>query len=119
DGASGLTVVEEGEPVDAAGSRATTSAIGAITSGAGRSTLGGGLTTAFAHKNNEAFAKINIVRAASINVRLRLSTTPFCCGEQERMFMRDANLLIIFTQSLINKFNSIICSNSPDRCLKP
>nr|GEX97534.1 reverse transcriptase domain-containing protein [Tanacetum cinerariifolium] len=35
DGASWSTVVEEGEPVDAAGSRATTSAIGVMTSGAG------------------------------------------------------------------------------------
>ncbi|GJY03086.1 hypothetical protein Tco_0361238 [Tanacetum coccineum] len=39
DGASWSTVVEEGEPVDAAGSGATTSAIGAMTLGAGRSTL--------------------------------------------------------------------------------
>nr|GFD20609.1 hypothetical protein [Tanacetum cinerariifolium] len=45
DGASWSTVVEEGEPVDAAGFRATTLAIEAITSGAGRSTLGGGLST--------------------------------------------------------------------------
>ncbi|GKG28518.1 hypothetical protein Tco_0406845, partial [Tanacetum coccineum] len=36
--------VDEGEPVDAAGSRATTSAIGAMTSGAGLSTLDGGLS---------------------------------------------------------------------------
>nr|GEV49755.1 putative ribonuclease H-like domain-containing protein [Tanacetum cinerariifolium] len=35
DGASWSSVVEEGEPVDAAGSGATTSAIGAMTSGAG------------------------------------------------------------------------------------
>nr|GEZ58210.1 hypothetical protein [Tanacetum cinerariifolium]GFA18912.1 hypothetical protein [Tanacetum cinerariifolium] len=42
DGASWSTVVEEGEPVDSAGSGAITSAIEAITSGAGRSTLGGG-----------------------------------------------------------------------------
>nr|GFD05886.1 hypothetical protein [Tanacetum cinerariifolium] len=35
DGESWLTVVEEGELVDAAGSGATTSAIGAMTSGAG------------------------------------------------------------------------------------
>ncbi|GKF16274.1 hypothetical protein Tco_0061192 [Tanacetum coccineum] len=42
DGASWSIVVEEGEPVDAAGSGATTSAIGAMTSGAGRSTLHGG-----------------------------------------------------------------------------
>ncbi|GKE95171.1 hypothetical protein Tco_1580026, partial [Tanacetum coccineum] len=41
DGASWSTVVEEGEPVDVAGSGATTSAIGAMTSGARRSTLGG------------------------------------------------------------------------------
>ncbi|GJS58095.1 hypothetical protein Tco_0652879, partial [Tanacetum coccineum] len=44
DGASWSTVVEEGEPVDAAGSGATTLAIGAMTSGAGRSTLDGGLS---------------------------------------------------------------------------
>ncbi|GJY28704.1 hypothetical protein Tco_0404471 [Tanacetum coccineum] len=44
DGASWSTVVEEGEPVDAAGSRATTSAIRAMTSGAGRSTLDEGLS---------------------------------------------------------------------------
>nr|GFB98525.1 hypothetical protein [Tanacetum cinerariifolium] len=43
DGASGLIVVEEGEPVDTAGSGAITSAIGAMTSGTGASTLGGGL----------------------------------------------------------------------------
>ncbi|GKD22826.1 hypothetical protein Tco_1224529 [Tanacetum coccineum] len=43
DGASWSTVVEEGEPVDEAGSGATTSAIGAMTSGAGRSTLDGGV----------------------------------------------------------------------------
>nr|GFC78155.1 hypothetical protein [Tanacetum cinerariifolium] len=36
DGASWSTVVEEGELVDAAGSRATTSAIEAMTVGAGR-----------------------------------------------------------------------------------
>ncbi|GKG42360.1 hypothetical protein Tco_0476658, partial [Tanacetum coccineum] len=35
DGASWLTVVEEGEPVDAAGSEATTLAIRAMTSGVG------------------------------------------------------------------------------------
>ncbi|GKA04308.1 hypothetical protein Tco_0677089 [Tanacetum coccineum] len=44
DGASWSIVVEEGEPVDAAGSGATTSAIRAITSGAERSTLDGGLS---------------------------------------------------------------------------
>ncbi|GJV54456.1 hypothetical protein Tco_1450197 [Tanacetum coccineum] len=44
DGASWSTIVEEGEPVDAAGSGATTSVIGAMTSGAGRSTLDGGLS---------------------------------------------------------------------------
>ncbi|GKF29110.1 hypothetical protein Tco_0095452, partial [Tanacetum coccineum] len=43
DGASWSTVVEEGESVDAAGSEATTSAIGAMTLEAGRSTLDGGL----------------------------------------------------------------------------
>ncbi|GJY99009.1 putative ribonuclease H-like domain-containing protein [Tanacetum coccineum] len=42
EGSSWSTVVEEGEPVDAAGSGATTSEIRAITSGAGRSTLDGG-----------------------------------------------------------------------------
>ncbi|GKD20132.1 hypothetical protein Tco_1221835, partial [Tanacetum coccineum] len=36
--------VEEGEPVDATGSGATTSAIGVMTSGAGQSTLDGGLS---------------------------------------------------------------------------
>nr|GEW92244.1 triose phosphate/phosphate translocator, chloroplastic [Tanacetum cinerariifolium] len=40
-GASSLTVVEEGEPVDAACSGSTTSAIRAMTSRAGKSTLGG------------------------------------------------------------------------------
>ncbi|GKC23745.1 hypothetical protein Tco_1025895, partial [Tanacetum coccineum] len=35
DGVSWSTVVEEGEPVDAAGSEATTSAIRVMTSGAG------------------------------------------------------------------------------------
>ncbi|GKE67282.1 hypothetical protein Tco_1521443, partial [Tanacetum coccineum] len=44
DGAFWSTVVEEGEPVDAAGSGATTLAIRAMTSGAGRSTLDGGLS---------------------------------------------------------------------------
>nr|GEW18425.1 hypothetical protein [Tanacetum cinerariifolium] len=39
DGVSWSTIVEEDELVDAAGSGATTSAIGAMTSGAGRSTL--------------------------------------------------------------------------------
>ncbi|GKE09737.1 hypothetical protein Tco_1413288, partial [Tanacetum coccineum] len=41
-GASWSTVVEEGEPVKTAGYGATTSAIRAMTSGAGRSTHGGG-----------------------------------------------------------------------------
>nr|GFB67567.1 hypothetical protein [Tanacetum cinerariifolium] len=44
DGASLSTIVEEGEPVDTAGSKATTSAIRAITLEAGRSTLGGGVS---------------------------------------------------------------------------
>ncbi|GKG32634.1 hypothetical protein Tco_0430144 [Tanacetum coccineum] len=44
DGASWSTVVEEGEPIDAAGSGATTLTIRAMTSGAGRSTLDGGLS---------------------------------------------------------------------------
>ncbi|GKE19753.1 hypothetical protein Tco_1431265 [Tanacetum coccineum] len=44
DGASWSTVVEEGEPVDAVGSGVTTSAIRAMSSGAGRSTLDGGLS---------------------------------------------------------------------------
>ncbi|GKG33018.1 hypothetical protein Tco_0430528, partial [Tanacetum coccineum] len=44
DGASWSTIVEEGESVDAAGSGATTSLIRAMTSGAGRSTLDGGLS---------------------------------------------------------------------------
>ncbi|GJV23364.1 hypothetical protein Tco_1376059 [Tanacetum coccineum] len=44
DGASWSTVIEEDEPIDAAGSRATTSAVGAMTSGAGRSTLDRGLS---------------------------------------------------------------------------
>ncbi|GKA47907.1 hypothetical protein Tco_0740865 [Tanacetum coccineum] len=43
-GASWSTVVEEGEPVNAAGSGATTLAIRAMTSRAGRSTLDGGLS---------------------------------------------------------------------------
>ncbi|GJR19992.1 hypothetical protein Tco_0968519 [Tanacetum coccineum] len=43
DGASWSTIVEEGEPVDKTGSRATTSTIGAMTSGAGQSILGGGV----------------------------------------------------------------------------
>nr|GFB64354.1 hypothetical protein [Tanacetum cinerariifolium] len=41
-GASWSTVVEEGKLVDAAGFGATTSAIGAMTSMAGKSLLGGG-----------------------------------------------------------------------------
>ncbi|GKG33009.1 hypothetical protein Tco_0430519, partial [Tanacetum coccineum] len=45
DSASWSTVVEEGEPVDAAGFGATTSAIGAMTSGAGQTTLDGGLSS--------------------------------------------------------------------------
>ncbi|GKF74102.1 hypothetical protein Tco_0220434 [Tanacetum coccineum] len=44
DGASWSTIVEEGEPVNAAGSRTTTLVIGVMTSGAGRSTLDGGLS---------------------------------------------------------------------------
>nr|GEU72258.1 retrovirus-related Pol polyprotein from transposon TNT 1-94 [Tanacetum cinerariifolium] len=44
DGASWSIVVEEGEPVDAASTGATTSAIGAMTSRANRSTLGGRLS---------------------------------------------------------------------------
>ncbi|GJZ70344.1 hypothetical protein Tco_0633894, partial [Tanacetum coccineum] len=44
DGASWSIVVEEGEPVDAAGSGATTLAIGAMTLGAGRLILDGGLS---------------------------------------------------------------------------
>ncbi|GJV42469.1 hypothetical protein Tco_1420909 [Tanacetum coccineum] len=44
DGASCSTVVEECEPVDAAGSGATTSSIRAMTSGAGQSTLDGRLS---------------------------------------------------------------------------
>ncbi|GKC86325.1 hypothetical protein Tco_1142042 [Tanacetum coccineum] len=44
DGASWLTVVEEGELVDTTGSGTTTSAIRAMTSGAGQSTLGGGVS---------------------------------------------------------------------------
>ncbi|GKF74465.1 hypothetical protein Tco_0220797, partial [Tanacetum coccineum] len=42
DGASWSTVVEEGKPVDATGSGATTSAIRAMISVVGRSTLDGG-----------------------------------------------------------------------------
>nr|GFC28048.1 hypothetical protein [Tanacetum cinerariifolium] len=41
DGASWSTAIVDGELVDVAGSEATTSAIGAMTSGAGRSTLDG------------------------------------------------------------------------------
>ncbi|GKD19349.1 hypothetical protein Tco_1208507, partial [Tanacetum coccineum] len=44
DGASWSTIFKEGEPVDAAGSGATTSTIGAMTSGAGRLTLDRGLS---------------------------------------------------------------------------
>ncbi|GJT62888.1 hypothetical protein Tco_1006421 [Tanacetum coccineum] len=44
DGASWSTIVEEAEPVDVAGFGETTLAIGAMTSGAGRSTLDGGLS---------------------------------------------------------------------------
>nr|GFA16928.1 integrase, catalytic region, zinc finger, CCHC-type, peptidase aspartic, catalytic [Tanacetum cinerariifolium] len=44
DGASWSTVVEEGESVDSASSRATTSAIRAMTLGARESTLGGGVS---------------------------------------------------------------------------
>ncbi|GJV14558.1 hypothetical protein Tco_1359881 [Tanacetum coccineum] len=44
DGASWSTVVEEGEPVDAAGFGATTSVIGAMILGDGRSTFDGGLS---------------------------------------------------------------------------
>ncbi|GKF87865.1 hypothetical protein Tco_0258742 [Tanacetum coccineum] len=44
DGASWSTVVEEGEPVDAAGSGATTSVIGSMTLGDRQSTLDGGLS---------------------------------------------------------------------------
>ncbi|GKE69222.1 hypothetical protein Tco_1527294, partial [Tanacetum coccineum] len=44
DGASWSTVVEEGEPVDTAGSGATTSVIRAMTAGAMQSTLGGGMS---------------------------------------------------------------------------
>ncbi|GKC79966.1 hypothetical protein Tco_1130740 [Tanacetum coccineum] len=44
DGASWSTIVEEGESVDIAGSGATTSAIGAMNSGVGLSTLDGGLS---------------------------------------------------------------------------
>ncbi|GJV22857.1 hypothetical protein Tco_1375552 [Tanacetum coccineum] len=43
-GASWLTVVEEGDPVDTTDSGATTLAIRAMTSEAGRSTLDGGLS---------------------------------------------------------------------------
>ncbi|GKC88486.1 hypothetical protein Tco_1149135, partial [Tanacetum coccineum] len=44
DGASWLTVVEDGKPADTARTGATTSSIGAMTSGAGRLTLGGGMS---------------------------------------------------------------------------
>ncbi|GJT41073.1 hypothetical protein Tco_0940938 [Tanacetum coccineum] len=44
DGKSWSTVVEEGEQVDASGSGATTSVIGAMTLGVGRSTLDEGLS---------------------------------------------------------------------------
>nr|GEZ91508.1 retrovirus-related Pol polyprotein from transposon TNT 1-94 [Tanacetum cinerariifolium] len=40
------------------------------------------VATASAHRNKGARAWINIVRAASISVRLRLSMTPFCCGKR-------------------------------------
>nr|GEZ61382.1 hypothetical protein [Tanacetum cinerariifolium] len=42
EGASWSTVVEKGEPIESASSRVTTSSIGATTSRAGGSTLGGG-----------------------------------------------------------------------------
>ncbi|GKG13932.1 hypothetical protein Tco_0350892, partial [Tanacetum coccineum] len=42
DGASWSTFVEECEPVNTVGTRATTSSTGAMTSRAGKSTLGGG-----------------------------------------------------------------------------
>ncbi|GJT66575.1 hypothetical protein Tco_1018055 [Tanacetum coccineum] len=44
DGASWSTFVEEGEPIDTAGTRSTTLAIRAMTSGAGLSILGGGVS---------------------------------------------------------------------------
>ncbi|GKC64277.1 hypothetical protein Tco_1096875, partial [Tanacetum coccineum] len=44
DGASWSTIVEEGEPIDSAGAGASTAAFGAMTSGAGGSILGGGLS---------------------------------------------------------------------------
>ncbi|GKF10781.1 hypothetical protein Tco_0048707, partial [Tanacetum coccineum] len=44
DGQSWSTVVEEGELVDTSRTRATTSSIIAMTSGVGRSTLGGGVS---------------------------------------------------------------------------
>nr|GEW24385.1 hypothetical protein [Tanacetum cinerariifolium] len=50
-----LWIVEEGEPVDAAGSGATTSAIRAMNLGAGRSTLGGGVS----NSSNSSVNKIS------------------------------------------------------------
>nr|GEV29622.1 hypothetical protein [Tanacetum cinerariifolium] len=47
DGASWSTVVEESEPIDPVGSRATTPAIRAMTLGTGRSTLGGGVSNSY------------------------------------------------------------------------
>ncbi|GKG18693.1 hypothetical protein Tco_0372991, partial [Tanacetum coccineum] len=44
DGASWLTAVEEGQPIDSACTRATASAFGAMTSGVGGSIIGGGLS---------------------------------------------------------------------------
>ncbi|GKD71048.1 hypothetical protein Tco_1325138 [Tanacetum coccineum] len=61
DGASWSAVVEKGEPVDTTGSGATTSAIRAITSRAGQSTLGGGVSnsqTSVEIKDPNQFLKV-------------------------------------------------------------
>ncbi|GKD98274.1 hypothetical protein Tco_1382171, partial [Tanacetum coccineum] len=60
-------VIEEGKPVDAVGSGVTTSAIGAMTSGAGRSTLDGGLSNSSNNgKRIENGAKMGIYGLVSI-----------------------------------------------------
>ncbi|GJS96071.1 hypothetical protein Tco_0803039 [Tanacetum coccineum] len=41
------------------------------------------VTTASAHRNRGDLEKISMVLAASTNVRLRLSTTPFCCAVRD------------------------------------
>ncbi|GKD56223.1 zinc finger, CCHC-type containing protein, partial [Tanacetum coccineum] len=80
DGASWSTVVEEGEPVDAVGSGVTTSAIRAMSSGAGRSTLDGGLM-GFLEFYKELEAEIlgagaQLMGLQFLQLELRLGKTP-------------------------------------------